>query len=50
MYGREHMGVVRTTYLVGPDGKVAFAWTKVKPLGHAQEVLSKITELQGGDK
>ncbi len=39
MYGRKYMGMERTTYLVGPDGKVAQVWRKVKVKGHAQAVL-----------
>lgn len=39
MYGRSYMGMVRTTYLVGPDGKIAQVWDKVKVKGHAQAVL-----------
>lgn len=50
MYGREYMGVVRTTYLVNPKGRVAFVWNKVKPLGHAEEVLAKIIELKEAAK
>jgi len=38
-YGRTYMGMVRTTYLVGADGKVAKVWDKVKVKGHAQDVL-----------
>ena len=38
-YGRTYMGMVRTTYLVGEDGKIARVWNKVKVKGHAQEVL-----------
>jgi peroxiredoxin Q/BCP len=38
-YGRKYMGIVRTTYLVGPDGKVARRWDKVKVDGHAAEVI-----------
>jgi len=38
-YGRTYMGMVRTTYLVGPDGKIAHVWDKVKVKGHAAEVL-----------
>jgi peroxiredoxin Q/BCP len=38
-YGRTYMGMVRTTYLVGADGKIARAWDKVKVKGHAAEVL-----------
>ena len=38
-YGRTYMGMVRTTYLVGADGKIAQVWPKVKVKGHAQAVL-----------
>ena len=40
MYGRTYMGMERTTYLVGPDGKIARVWRKVKVKGHAEEVLA----------
>jgi peroxiredoxin Q/BCP len=39
MYGRKYMGILRNTYLIGPDGKVARVWEKVKVPGHAEEVL-----------
>jgi peroxiredoxin Q/BCP len=39
MYGKKYMGVARVTYLIGPDGKVARRWDKVKVEGHAEEVL-----------
>jgi peroxiredoxin Q/BCP len=39
MYGRKYMGVVRSTCLIGPDGKIARIWEKVKVKGHAEEVL-----------
>jgi thioredoxin-dependent peroxiredoxin len=39
-YGRTYMGMVRTTYLVGPDGRIARVWNKVKVKGHADEVLA----------
>lgn len=39
MYGKEFEGIIRSTYLIGPDGKVAKAWPKVKVTGHAQDVL-----------
>ncbi len=39
-YGRTYMGMVRTTYLIGPDGRIAQVWTKVKVKGHADEVLA----------
>src|SRR5262245_25716742 len=44
-YGRTYMGIVRTTYLIGPDGKVAKRWDNVKVDGHAQEVLEAVKEL-----
>ena len=46
MYGRKYMGVVRTTVLVDPEGKIAEIWEKVKVKGHAEEVFEKLTELQ----
>ena len=39
MYGRKYMGVERTTFLIGPDGKIAAVWNKVKVPGHAEAVL-----------
>ena len=39
LYGRKYMGILRNTYLIGPDGKVAQVWEKVKVAGHAQAVL-----------
>ena len=40
MYGRKYMGVERTTFLIGADGKIAKVWRKVKVPGHADEVLA----------
>ena len=40
MYGRKYMGVERTTFLIGPDGKIAQVWNKVKVPGHAEAVLA----------
>lgn len=40
MYGRTYMGITRATFLIGPDGRVARIWPKVKVEGHAQEVLA----------
>ncbi|MGE3958280.1 MAG: thioredoxin-dependent thiol peroxidase [Vicinamibacterales bacterium] len=45
MYGRKYMGVARITYLIAPDGKVAHRWDKVKPEGHAEEVLAAVEAL-----
>lgn len=45
MYGKKYMGVARVTYLIGPDGKVVQRWDKVKPEGHAEEVLAAVQNL-----
>jgi peroxiredoxin Q/BCP len=42
MYGREYMGIQRSTFLVGPDGRIARAWPKVTVDGHAAEVLAAL--------
>jgi peroxiredoxin Q/BCP len=44
MYGRSYMGVLRNTYLIGPDGKIARIWEKVKVAGHAEQVLAAVKE------
>lgn len=46
MYGKKGLGVVRSTFLIGPDGRIAHAWPKVaKAAGHAQAVLERLGEL-----
>ena len=40
MYGKKFMGITRTTFLLGPDGRIARVWPKVKVEGHAEEVLA----------
>jgi peroxiredoxin Q/BCP len=45
LYGRTYMGLARTTYLVGPDGKVARRWDSVKVDGHATDVLRAVGEI-----
>jgi peroxiredoxin Q/BCP len=45
LYGRKFMGNVRTTYLIGADGKVAKRWDNVKVDGHAEDVLGALTSL-----
>ena len=40
MYGRQYMGMVRSTYLIGKDGRIARVWSPVKVKGHAAEVLA----------
>ena len=44
-YGKTYMGIVRTTYLIGPDGRVARVWPKVRVDGHAAEVLAAVKAL-----
>jgi len=45
--GREYMGVVRTTYIISPDGEIVAAWDKVKVKGHVEAVKEKLKELRG---
>jgi thioredoxin-dependent peroxiredoxin len=44
MYGRQYEGILRSTFIIGPDGKIAAMWPKVKPDGHGDEVLSWLEE------
>jgi len=46
-YGREYMGIVRSTFLIDPDGKIAYKWEKVRVKGHIEAVLAKLRELIG---
>jgi len=43
-YGREYMGIQRSSFLVDPEGVIARAWPKVKADGHAAEVLGALAE------
>ena len=45
MYGKKYMGVERTTFIIGKDGKIAKVFSKVKPAGHAAEVLEALAAL-----
>ena len=45
-YGREYMGIVRTTFIIDPDGKIAAVWEKVRVKDHVQKVKEKLKELQ----
>jgi len=44
-YGRTYMGIVRTTYLIGPDGKIEQRWDNVKVDGHVEDVLEAVRNL-----
>jgi thioredoxin-dependent peroxiredoxin len=45
LYGRKFMGIVRMTFLIGPDQRIAKVWPKVSVAGHAEEVLAAAREL-----
>jgi thioredoxin-dependent peroxiredoxin len=47
LYGRTFMGITRSTFLIGPDGRIARIWPKVKVDGHAAEVLAAAKALPG---
>jgi peroxiredoxin Q/BCP len=45
--GREYMGIVRSTFIIAPDGTLAYKWEKVRVKNHVVEVKEKLIELQG---
>jgi peroxiredoxin Q/BCP len=45
LYGREYMGVVRSTYLINPEGKIEQVWPKVKVKGHVDDVKEQLSRL-----
>jgi peroxiredoxin Q/BCP len=45
-YGKTYMGIARTTFLVDPDGRIARTWPKVKPEGHAADVIAALDAAQ----
>jgi peroxiredoxin Q/BCP len=45
MYGNTYMGVIRTTYIVGPDGNVTHVFPKIQPKKHDKAVLKALSEL-----
>ena len=42
MYGKKYMGMERTTFVIGPDGKIRKVFNKVKPAGHAAQVMEAL--------
>ena len=46
--GREYMGILRTTFLIDPEGKIAMIYENVKPEEHAEEVLAEVMRLTTG--
>ena len=47
MYGKESFGVIRSTFLIDPEGRVAYIWRRVKVDGHANAVIERLQKLQG---
>ncbi|UFH59533.1 thioredoxin-dependent thiol peroxidase [Sulfurovum mangrovi] len=45
-YGKEYMGVVRSTFIIDPDGNIAAAWEKVRVKGHVEAVKEKLESLK----
>jgi peroxiredoxin Q/BCP len=45
-YGKTYMGTARRTFLVDPQGRIARTWERVKPEGHAADVLAALDEAQ----
>jgi peroxiredoxin Q/BCP len=43
--GKEYMGIIRSTFLINPEGATAAVWSPVKTKGHAEAVLTKLREL-----
>ena len=48
LYGKKFIGMVRTTYLIDAEGRIARVWDKVKVKGHAAEVLEAAKACDGG--
>ena len=46
LYGKRFIGVIRSTVIINPDGKVAHRWPRVKAAGHAEQVREKLAELR----
>ena len=50
MYGRKYRGILRNTYLIDREGRIAQVFEKVKPKGHARQVLDALQSLKTGGK
>ena len=49
MYGREYEGVIRSTFIISPDGEIVAEWSKVRVKGHVEKVKEKLKELQSAN-
>jgi peroxiredoxin Q/BCP len=47
MYGKEYEGVIRSTFIINPEGEIVAEWKKVKVKGHVEAVKEKLKELKG---
>ncbi len=47
LYGKATIGVIRSTVIIAPDGRLAHRWASVKAAGHAEHVHARLAELQG---
>ena len=45
-YGRTYMGIIRSTYIVDPEGRIAAAWPRVRVKGHVDAVLDRLEQLR----
>ncbi len=43
LYGKSHIGVIRSTFLIDADGRIVEEWRGVRVPGHAQKVLERLT-------
>jgi len=46
MYGKKRMGIIRSTVVIGPDGRVKKMWPKVRVKGHVDDVIETLRELK----
>jgi len=49
MYGKEYEGVIRSTFIINPEGEIVAEWKKVKVKGHVEEVKEKLKELKSAN-
>ncbi len=49
MAGREYMGIIRSTFLVDPEGRIARVWSPVRVKGHVDQVVTALRELMEGE-
>jgi len=50
MYGRKYRGILRSTYVIDREGRIATVFEKVKPKGHARQVLDALDSLREGQE